>query len=284
MFDIPFFLLPPKLQQRMRDDRKALKLELRNKLREQPVQTFDPKMKWSPFMMLDGASWSAYFKPMFDTEAVEQGCCDEEKFALPTNRAGGWGYRNVILQAHHPLRCAVGNKRGYVAYDRDVVIPALFRGHPSEVWMSLTAFEFFSQRPGIEKAKGNVLMGGLGLGHQLREVAKRKSVTSITVIEREASMNEWFGRRICHEVSEEFGKPVRLLCDDAYDHALAFLKEKVGENSYDCILFDIWQGYGSARHDHKWAILSEAAKEMGIVAWAWGASGAPKHDRYEDVL
>lgn len=51
--------------------------------------------------------------------------------------------------------------------------------------MSDTPQEMFLQYDAYKNAKGNVLVGGLGLGMYVSMIAKKKEVTSITVIEKE---------------------------------------------------------------------------------------------------
>ena len=40
-------------------------------------------------------------------------------------------------------------------------------------WMSLTPSEMATQRPGVQKAQGTVVIGGLGLGWLLRKVCEK---------------------------------------------------------------------------------------------------------------
>ena len=82
-------------------------------------------------------------------------------------------YSNRILPAGQRLGLALGPlQEGTVEFDGDAVIPMLFdlteeRPNP---WMSLTPQEMITQRPGIERACGTVMVGGLGLGWFLRKV------------------------------------------------------------------------------------------------------------------
>jgi hypothetical protein len=54
-----------------------------------------------------------------------------------------------------------------------------------KLMMSDTPQEMFLQYDAYKNAKGNVLVGGLGLGMYAFMIAKKKEVTSITVIEKE---------------------------------------------------------------------------------------------------
>lgn len=97
---------------------------------------------------------------------------------------GKWRLRKKALPHSGKLRTHMkGDKHGWVQFDGPVDITVLTRDN--EPIMSLTPSELLSLRPGIKKAKGDVVITGLGLGYLLMEVCKRKQVKHVTVIERD---------------------------------------------------------------------------------------------------
>jgi spermidine synthase len=122
-------------------------------------------------------------------------------------------------------------------------------------------------RPGTRAAKGHVVIGGLGLGHQLIEVAKRLQVRRITLVELDRELVEWFLPRIRPMVR----KPLEVVVGDAF--------EVIPGLRADVALIDIFPEYGSNR-----AATEELARRSpGIRSfWGWGTAtvtGAGQRER-----
>lgn len=236
---IPRFLLPPSLQQHVA---RAIAPS------GDPVEWRD-NLPYSSRLYLKASSWA--FRPLFDSPAGQSVACPFDT---------RWSYSNRRLPRYEHLATVYSSKSGRVCFDDDVLIPVLSRG--SCVWMSHTPMEYFSLRGGVRAAKGRVIVGGLGLGYQLREIAKKKNVASVVVYEHSAALVDWYGRRICQEISEETKKPVEIRVEDAYALNLS---------ECDSVVFDIWQSYREARSDPKWRLLRETALAEGTRIWGWGA-------------
>jgi hypothetical protein len=151
------------------------------------------------------------------------------------------------------------NRRGqFVTWDAPVKIPVLtaYRGYNDlDVWMSLTPMEILTQRAGVKRARGKVLMGGLGLGWLARRVLERKQVEHLTVYDTNADVLDYFGKPL----KEEFNGKVTLKLGDVYD---------AQASKYDRILLDIWQGYGDAEFDHQLRELRTKVPSQAL--WTWG--------------
>ncbi len=93
-------------------------------------------------------------------------------------------YAKVLLPKGVGIQISAANDfygdGGRAYFDDDINVPVLsYNRHGSwDVWMSLTPMELWTQRSGIQAATGEVVIGGLGMGWLLRQVAKKKSVTS----------------------------------------------------------------------------------------------------------
>jgi hypothetical protein len=185
---------------------------------------------------------------------------------------GSWAYINSV--AYKPIPHFGSD--GHTFFDAPVVIPVLLDLRLSHgvklpdsipeqdrlllgaVWMSGTPAEMISQRSGICRAKGRVLVGGLGLGWFLEQVCKRDDVDEVVVVERSQELLDWYGYRLCHN-----HKKVReVICDDVYAVVDRFPDHQ--------LLLDIWpvyEGEHGAEGDERLAALRKTA---GDRVWAWG--------------
>lgn len=147
-----------------------------------------------------------------------------------------------------------GEKRGAVYFDGTVHLPILAKADRwSDVWMSLTPMEVMSQRAGVKKGRGNVLIGGLGLGWFTRRVLERKQVEKVTVYEIDPAVAAFFG----DPLKAEFGDRLEIIIGNVYN---------ANPERFDAVLYDIWQSASGAEYDRQF--LGIAADHPN--AWAWG--------------
>jgi hypothetical protein len=144
-----------------------------------------------------------------------------------------------------------GKETGHVTFTGSVFIPILATS--TEVWMSLTPMEILSQRAGLRKARGKVLVGGLGMGWFARRCLERKQVDSVTIVERDPAIISTFGGGLKHD----FGNRVRFVTGDAF--------EAVRAHEYDSVLYDIWPGCGYSKDDRRWQAFIDGHPNT----WAW---------------
>ena len=121
--------------------------------------------------------------------------------------------------------------------------------------MSLTPGEMITQRSGVAKATGKVVVGGLGLGWFLRKVCDRESVEEVVVVEKSQELLDWYGYDLC----KRFPKVKDVVCNDIY--------REIGRHGDSQYLLDIWPIYDGARQDKR---LRAARKTLGNQLWAWG--------------
>lgn len=155
---------------------------------------------------------------------------------------------------------------GRAYFDEPIDIPALhylldpdrkpWKTERWDTWMSLTPMEMWSQRSGIQAATGRVVLGGLGMGWLMRQIAKKKSVKEIIVIEKDRDLVDWFGAQLCKNTEKCTG----LLVGDFWEKAREFDLKK------DRFIADIWPEMGDAQDDRNLAKL----RATGAKVWAWG--------------
>lgn len=157
-----------------------------------------------------------------------------------------------------------GDQTGTVLFDSDVQFPAIFQCLPGQPgvwseapWMSLTPAEILTLREGTRLARGNVVIAGLGLGHQLVEVSKRFQVKHITLVEQSQELVDFYLPRILPFIK----KKLAVIVGDAY----AVLPTLAA----DVALVDIFPAYG-----HNAAAMRELARRSPKIKkmWGWGTA------------
>ncbi len=99
------------------------------------------------------------------------------------------------------------------------------------VWMSLTPHEIETMQPVIDQVKGNVLVLGLGLGYFPFMIARKKEVTSITIVEKDPSAIELFTHLLLPHFSHI--EKIHIVEEDAF----SYLQKEI---SYDDCFVDLW--------------------------------------------
>lgn len=172
---------------------------------------------------------------------------------------GGYGMFSFLLTPR-PTRSSLKIYRrttaAYVAFSECVSIPVLC-DKDLQPWMSLTPNEILTQRGQLRRAKGHTAIAGLGLGWMARKILQRKSVTKLTVIEKDQSVIDFFGKPL----KDDFGDRIELVNADAY---------VVNWQTFDVSLWDIWEGYGNAQSDSKFQTIKRDLIKADKVCFGWG--------------
>jgi hypothetical protein len=171
---------------------------------------------------------------------------------------GNYLYSNRILTAGTPLDLSMSpSRRGTVDFDGDVVIPTLFdlTGPYPDPWMSITPKEIITQRPGVRRAHGTVLVGGLGLGWFLRKVHDKPEVDRVVLVEACRELLDWYGHNLC----DRLPKVTDVICGDVYDQIGRF-----GPKAKH--LLDIWKDHGECLFDERFLRCKRLFKHV----WGWG--------------
>ena len=100
------------------------------------------------------------------------------------------------------------------------------------VWMSTDPNEINTMRPSIDKAHGNVLAFGLGLGYFPLMCAAKEEVKSVTVVEKDPEIIKIFKKHILP--LSIYKDKIRIIEGDAFNFAHSDL------SSYDFLFIDIW--------------------------------------------
>jgi len=236
MFGMPFYLETPNEIKARKRREKAI---IENRLKR--CVEWDPKIPWSHWLNIRADTYK--HRSLFDIKPGEVRISNLNPEQMAVSRCGRWCYVEKIFPRATPLETFYGSNRGDVVFDGDVIIPALHercvggnlpvekRAWEQAPWMSMTPMEIISLRAGTRLAKGTVVVAGLGMGHQLEEVAKRKKVKHIILVERDESL-------------VEFILPVLELGDRVIEVVIGDAREEVPRLTADVALIDIYRGYG----------------------------------------
>lgn len=243
------------------------------------VGVFSDATKWAKELPLCGRSFSQYVKhySLFPVEPCRDMVGGSEAQVLRwlnksqqvlRSDCGRYVYAEIVIPAKTPLALLNGmvkTRVGYCFFDTAPVVPALYEieDDGAKVWMSMTPNELMTQRSGIQAAKGDVVVGGLGLGYLLRQIAAKKAVKSITVIEISQSLADWYGHRLCAELAQQYNKPIILVVGDVFDH--------MSSGSYNQDVhwsLDVWPSYPTDWFNEKQERALLAVRNL----WGWGVS------------
>ena len=238
--------------------KKVKKKRMEMRLRGE-VQDWSDDMKWSPCMTIRAKTFTP--PSLFKVEPTKRTLVNDKmpKGQCVLSPDGEWMYTEVILPRGSALNCAYGAKHGDICFDGDVVIPRIHQsgGHdnrwPGDPWMSITPQEILTMRCGTRFAKGSTVLAGLGMGHQLEQVCKRKQVKNVIVVEREQGLVDWVLPQL-----DLNGKDVEVVIGDA--------RKLVPEMTATSALIDIYKSYGYNSFRRCPSIKK---------VWVWGSARLP---------
>lgn len=257
------FLMDPKLAERIEREN-----EERRKQRFANARDWDPNMRWKQWLDLRAST----YKPLRLFPNIQPIPPHPNNPAHAANIAtspdGRWGYAELLLPAGHQLAIWQGSKRGSAMFDGAVAIPAIYErrrgangqlsGWHTPPWMSLTPNEILTLRPGTKLASGSVVVAGLGLGHQLIEVSKRKQVTHLTLIERDRDLVDW----LLPVIRPHLGRTLdEVIVGNVY--------EELPKLERDVALVDVFPDYGN--NGPRTQRLRASSPKIGKV-WGWGTA------------
>lgn len=222
---------------------------------------WDPKMPFSPGLNIKAGTYTqpSLFK-VKPSVASDTNKVKNKRWKLAVSPDGKWCYRERIISAGGRLETISGSRRGIVRFDGDAIIPMLHQKRSdgkwmSGPWMSFTPLEFFTLRPGTKLAKGHTIVAGLGMGYQLEQVCKKRSVTKVTLIEYEQGLVDWILPHL-----DLNGKEVEVVIGDA--------NELLPNMEADVALVDIYETYGGNGEMLKYKMRNSKIGKL----WVWGSA------------
>lgn len=139
-----------------------------------------------------------------------------------------------------------------------LIVPGKYKRltYKKDVIMSNTQMERRTHYPAIKKAKGNVLVAGLGLGMFIHNIMNKPGVKSITVVEKSKEVIEMVGKyfKDCEKI--------KIINEDIFNY-----KSNI---KFDFAFFDIWKDI-SFDNIKDFEILDEKFKKIP-VKFFWSKS------------
>ncbi len=168
-----------------------------------------------------------------------------------------------IKDQYTVLQILQNNMKGFIRFDGPIHLAGLYQypsygNGPPTTWMSLTPMEVMSQKPGVDLAYGNVLIGGLGMGWMTQRVLQKPKVSSITQVELDPAIIGFFGIPLTQMPG---GQRLRLVEANFWDFV-----EATDISQFDTILVDVWPKAADARRDRKFMQLKKSHPNV----WGWG--------------
>lgn len=237
---------------------------------------------WKEVMWLKADTWENFnLFPELPPLLHDSDSLSVEEWQKHTVRVPGTNffYANKTLPLSYHLPNAMDRKRdGKAFFDGPVVCPVLFEqlgpeeDFRQEVWMGLTPMEMLTQKPGIDRARGRCVVGGLGLGWFLKEIAVRPEVREIVVVEKSKELLDFIRPRIEKLYPQVAEKVKEWIPSDVYRY-MAWELRTLGHDERRWIrddtyyLLDIWPTLGGADYDHTFVQLEQV---LGPRLWGWG--------------
>ncbi len=131
-----------------------------------------------------------------------------------------------------------------------------FESWGAKTVMSDTPAEYRDHTFFIHWCQGHVLIAGLGIGLVLQEVAKKKEVTMVTVVEIEQDVIDL----VWPHYQKMFGKKIEVVCADIFEW-----KPPKGIK-YDSAWYDVWDDICSDNLESMKKLHRKFAKRTGFQA------------------
>jgi len=232
------------------------------------------KTEFKPLLWLKAETWEDF--ELFPTPAWPDSTSqlDGEAIKEYTVRCPGTNfyYSNKVLPVSHSLSIAVHRRQtGKMYFDGPIKTAVLFEqmgeeeDFVSKVWMGLTPMEVLTQKAGISLASGRCVIGGLGLGWFLKEVAAKPEVTEIVVVEKCKELLDWLKPVLMAKYPEVAKKVSAWVHEDVYKFMYHDVQKEITSNCK--YLLDIWPIFGDADYDKMFFAFEAVLKER---LWGWG--------------
>ena len=139
-------------------------------------------------------------------------------------------YEPYQLFAYDDISMDGDKENSHIGYfDNKFSYLALTEGN--NIWMSLNPNEIETMKPYIAKARGNVLVLGLGMGYVPFMIASKQEVKSITIIEKDPDVIALFNSLILPSFKNK--EKIKIIEDDAIEYTRK-------QNKFDYIFADLW--------------------------------------------
>lgn len=117
-------------------------------------------------------------------------------------------------------------------FDTEFSFPAILENN--RIWMTITPNEIETMQEAVEKAFGNVLTFGLGLGYYAYMVSEKDNVDSVTVVEINDDVISLFKKYILPQFKN--AEKIKIIKADAFEYA----QQHLSGGAYHYVFTDLW--------------------------------------------
>lgn len=117
-------------------------------------------------------------------------------------------------------------------FEQEFIFPAILED--GRIWMTITPNEIETMKEPVDKAFGNVLTFGLGLGYYAYMVSEKDNVDSVTIVEINRDVIDLFTTHILPQFKNR--AKIRIVHSDAFQ----FAGEHLCSGAYDFVFTDLW--------------------------------------------
>ena len=158
---------------------------------------------------------------------------------IPEIKEGNWdlGYQSYEPYEgfiYRDIECA----KDYIEipqigfFDEKFSFPTVFEG--GREWMAIKPNEIETMKEPVEKARGRVLVYGLGIGYFAYMVSQKADVSSVTVVERDENVISLFEKHILPQFPSR--EKITIVKSDAFDYA----RNEMKRGGFDYVFTDLW--------------------------------------------
>lgn len=117
-------------------------------------------------------------------------------------------------------------------FDTEFNYPAILENN--RIWMTITPNEIETMKEAVDKAFGDVLTFGLGLGYYAYMVSEKSQVERITIVENNEDVIQLFSRYILPQFKNSH--KITIIKADAFEYA----QEHMSKGKFDFVFTDLW--------------------------------------------
>ncbi|WP_010096228.1 hypothetical protein [Ornithinibacillus scapharcae] len=117
-------------------------------------------------------------------------------------------------------------------FDTEFVYPAVLEN--DRIWMTITPNEIETMKEAVDRATGNVLTYGLGLGYYAYMVSEKETVERVTIVDMNEDVVNLFKTHILPQFTH--ADKITIIQADAFEHA----KYDLAKGNYDFVFTDLW--------------------------------------------
>ena len=159
--------------------------------------------------------------------------------SIPNAKEGNWefGYQSYEPYegfVYRDIECVEGYTEipqvGF--FSEKFSFPTVFENGVE--WMAIKPNEIETMKAPLEKAKGSVLVYGMGIGYFAYMVSQKESVESVCIVERDQSVINLFSKYILPQFPNK--TKIKIVKSDAFEYA----EKEMKNGGYDYVFTDLW--------------------------------------------